>query len=169
MNKAAIIYIIVIVLILILVAYYYMSKGSSSSSSSPSSSSSVPQAAISSTPPSAAAVAAAASAPSQTGIYYYAPSPPNVTYAQAQSIASGLGVSIASPAQLVAGGAKGINLCSYGWLNNGQPGLFLQTAQANCGPQGLSYNVATTAYGIWLYGVIPPSVLASGSPSYAIV
>lgn len=175
MNKAAIYYIIAIVIILLIVAYYYMSSTSSSAASSSGSSYVAPSSGSSSSgssyvaPSTQTVNTAAAPSAKQTGIYYYTPSPPNVTYAQAQSIASSLGVAIASPAQLVAGGTQGINLCSYGWLNNGKPGLFMQAATVNCGPQGLSYNNSTVAYGIWVYGVIPASVLASGSPTFAIV
>ena len=129
-----------------------------------------PQISDTSTPTSTTATTTATStATGATGIYYYAPSPPNITYAQAQSIVSSLGVAIASPAQLTQGGMQGINLCSYGWLNNGKAGLYMQTANPNCGPQGLSYNNSNIAYGIWVYGVVPQSVFASGSPSFAFM
>lgn len=130
-----------------------------------------PQISATSTPTSTTATTTTATSTAfgATGIYYYAPSPPNITYAQAQSIVSSLGVVIASPAQLTQGGMQGINFCNYGWLNNGKAGLYMQTANPNCGPQGLSYNNSNIAYGIWVYGVVPMSVFASGSPSFAVM
>ena len=168
MDKKGWILLIVAVIVVLLIVYYYMKSGSTVVSSS------VPVNSVASAPvsnsSSSSSGSSSSSAPSVQGVFLYIPPQGNTTYAQAQTIAAGMNVAIASPAQLLAGGQSGsINACAYGWLSNGQPGLYMQTATTNCGPQGLSYNVSTTAAGIWLYGNIPQSVLSGPSSNYAIV
>lgn len=174
MDKKGWILLIVAVIVVLLIVYYYMKSGSTVVSSSVPvnsvASAPVSNSSSSSSGSSSSSSSSSSSAPSVQGVFLYIPPQGNTTYAQAQTIAAGMNVAIASPAQLLAGGQSGsINACAYGWLSNGQPGLYMQTATTNCGPQGLSYNVSTTAAGIWLYGNIPQSVLSGPSSNYAIV
>lgn len=102
-----------------------------------------------------------------TGVYYISGGDGYVngwTFVEAVQKVLVLGSALATKEKLMMAHEKGLDLCSYGWIAEGDAGLVLQKARSNCGGI-IGYNSSGLGQdrrsGIWAYGVIPKDTPAN--------